>query len=232
MNKNNLAKSVFSALILASTIVSADEKYPAADFKPEVVYQDNDYISKNTNATKATPAKASTPSAKPAEAVEVDSKYPAADFKPQVVYHDTDYKPSKSSNSAVANNVADETSSTSSESAADVKKDDSSANFLIGLIALAGVGFYFFKSQGSSKKSSPKRPARAHAAVNPNGLTGVAKYVNKVSGTGVSRYVAKNAIAAKVKKTGVANYVARQKAAKATTTGSATGVEKYMRDRG
>lgn len=229
MKKNNLTKCVFSALLLASAIVSADEKYPAADFQPEVVFQDKEYISNNAHATKAPVSKASTPADKSAGNSEVDAKYPAADFKPQVVYTDADYKPGKTADRASETSGSGEAVSADSEKT-EVKTGNS--NFLIGLIALGAVGFFFFKRQTKPEAATAKKTTRAHVAVASTGLTGVSKYVNKISGTGVSRYVAKNAIASKVKKTGVANYLARQKATKATTSAAATGVERYMRDRG
>ena len=93
---NNLTKGTFAVLLLSSAVASADQQYPAADFQPEVLYQNSDYIAKET--PKAAPAKAAAPVAK-AAAVEVDSKYPAADFQPEVLYHDPNYKPSTSAKS-------------------------------------------------------------------------------------------------------------------------------------
>ncbi len=40
MKKYNLTISVFAALVLVSAVAGADDKYPASDFKPTVVYQD------------------------------------------------------------------------------------------------------------------------------------------------------------------------------------------------
>lgn len=40
MNKGILTKSVFAALLLASSVVTAEEQYPAADFQPTVIYSD------------------------------------------------------------------------------------------------------------------------------------------------------------------------------------------------
>ncbi len=40
MKKNVLTKSAFAALLLASTVVAAEEQYPAADFQPTVIYSD------------------------------------------------------------------------------------------------------------------------------------------------------------------------------------------------
>jgi hypothetical protein len=56
--------------------------------------------------------------------------------------------------------------------------------------------------------------------------------LNKVSGTGVSRYLDKHVKSASAA-TGVAKYLAKQTVSPKTTAAkSATGVEKYMRDRG
>jgi flagellar motor protein MotB len=40
VKKNILTKSMFAALLLASTVVAAEEQYPATDFQPTVVYSD------------------------------------------------------------------------------------------------------------------------------------------------------------------------------------------------
>ena len=98
MKKNNLTRGAFALLLLASTVAGADQKYPAADFQPEVLYQDSDYIAKNSPSTTTTKATASTPKATSSAAAsnDVDSKYPAANFQPEVLYHDPNYKPSES----------------------------------------------------------------------------------------------------------------------------------------
>ncbi len=55
----------------------SDDKYPAANFQPKVVYIDNESV-------KSTPK---CPDQKPAEkAAEFDPKYPAANFSPKVIY--------------------------------------------------------------------------------------------------------------------------------------------------
>lgn len=234
MNKNNITIGVFSALILASTIAGADQKYPAADFQPEVVFQDNDLINK-----KASPANAPV-SAKSVkheatvakEEVVVDSKYPAADFKPQVVFHDEKYVPGKSvpSSKQASNLVADKADI---EKPVKAKAQDSTSNYLLGLIVLGVAGFFLFKNQGKCKTETCRKTTKAYSA-HPGGLTGVAKYVNRISGTGVSRYIDKNVKSATTTaKTGVAKYVAKQVVStKAKSTDAATGVEKYMRNRG
>jgi hypothetical protein len=108
------------------------------------------------------------------------------------------------------------------------KEESSMSSYLIGLVVLALAGFYFFKNR-SIAAVQKKAPASANTSYT---LTGVAKYLNKVSGTGVSRYLEKHVKSASAT-TGVAKYMAKQAASPKTTAAkAATGVEKYMRDRG
>lgn len=59
-----------------STQVFADEKYPAADFSPSVIYLDESYTaSKNKSAQETTK-----------ETSKADPAYPAANFTPKVIY--------------------------------------------------------------------------------------------------------------------------------------------------
>lgn len=239
MNKNNLTKALFTALLLASSVVSADEKYPAADFQPSVVYQDDAYIKNNASTQTAVKNAAPATTAAPVAKHEVDSQYPAADFQPTVVFSDPNYKHDKSV--PASKNVA-KTSSASTDDAqatmtapADKKKEDSSATYLIGLIGLAAAGFFLFRKQSDTPKAVKKSTSHA-ATVRVAANTSVAKYINKVSGTGVSRYVEKQVKTAK-SATGVAKYVAQQTLAEKARAAEeaekrATGVEKYMRNRG
>ena len=96
VQNNKLTKGAFAALLLASAVANADTQYPAADFQPSVVFQDETYI----NGAQAA-AKAAAPVAKgsvaPAQAAapasdESDAKYPAANFQPVVVFNDPNYK--------------------------------------------------------------------------------------------------------------------------------------------
>jgi hypothetical protein len=235
---NNLTRGVFALLLLASTVAGADQKYPAADFQPEVLYQDSDYIAKKSPSTTTAKAPASPPEATSGapEGTNYDSKYPAAHFQPEVLYHDPNYKHSKSVKTTVSK---DEVGSTPVESqsvsATAARKEESSmSSYLIGLVVLALAGFYFFKSRSKAtvqKKAHAASPVKTSYAL----TTGVAKYLNKVSGTGVSRYLEKQVKSASATATtGVAKYMAKQQAAspKVTAAKAATGVEKYMRDRG
>ncbi|MEN8259125.1 MAG: hypothetical protein ABFS02_00820 [Pseudomonadota bacterium] len=54
MNTIKLTKALGAALLLASPLTGAETQYPAADFKPTVVYQDADYIATESQTT--TPA--------------------------------------------------------------------------------------------------------------------------------------------------------------------------------
>jgi hypothetical protein len=103
------------------------------------------------------------------------------------------------------------------------------SSYMIGLLLLAAAGFYLFKkTSGVTVKNSAPVVARKSYALN----TGVAKYLNKVSGTGVSRYLESN-VKSVTLATGVAKYMAKQAvSSKETASKTATGVDKYMRDRG
>ncbi len=219
VKKNNLINGLFATLLIASPLASADQQYPAADFQPQVIFQDNDLIAKSGQESKPGVKETST---------EADAKYPAANFEPQVVYSDPDYKPSAvASSKAVKSEAVIESAAGSIETTETVApKEESQSTYLVGLIALALVGGFLFKSQ--FKCNGKKSTASATPApVAKGGLTGVARYLNKVSGTGVSRYLEKQVKSAPA--TGVAKYLAKQvTVAKAT----ATGVEKYMRNRG
>ncbi|MDD2658488.1 MAG: hypothetical protein PHY54_02260 [Methylococcales bacterium] len=231
MKKNNLTTGAFAVLLLASTVAGADQKYPAADFQPEVLYQDNDYIAKTAPA--ATAAKPAPKSASSSSAGNgVDSKYPAANFQPEVLYHDPNYKPTATVKKTISKeeDASKPVESQTVSLAAAAKEESSLASYLIGLVVLALAGFFLFKKSSSTpaKKNAPATPVKTSYALN----TGVAKYLNKVSGTGVTRYLEKN-VRSTSAATGVAKYMAKQAASTKTTAAkAATGVEKYMRDRG
>lgn len=240
MNKHNLAKGLFAALLVASSAVSADEKYPAADFQPTIVYQSNEVKSTQTAAKEAAPA-ATAPAA--AHHAEVDAKYPAADFQPKVLYSDDNYKHDKSV--PVAKNLKNNANSTSTsasseeavvEAVAEKKKEDSSMTYLLGLVGLAAAGFFLFRQQATPAPAKAKKASVAPVSAKVAATTGVGKYINKVSGTGVSRYVEQQVKVAK-SATSVSKYVAQKTLADKAKAAEeaekkATGVEKYMRNRG
>jgi len=240
VNKNNLTKSLFTALLLVSSVVSADEKYPAADFQPSVVYQDENYI-KNNSSTQSAVKHAAPAAAAATTHTEVDSKYPAANFEPKVVYSDDNYQHNKSVPAKTSNNNSVSSSASEESAAVEMKPQpeppkDSSSIYFLGLVGLAAVGFFLFRKQSSPAPGVAKKASIAAAPTKVAANTGVAKYLNKVSGTGVSRYVEQQVKTAK-SATGVAKYVAQKTLADKAKAAEeaekkATGVEKYMRNRG
>ena len=222
MKKNNFVTGMFTTILLFSAGVGADQKYPAADFQPTVVYQDDDYISKSQQAKSSSPAPASQSSTSAD-----DAKYPAANFEPKVVYNDPDYKHSQPAYSK----GSDSAPMPSSEAATASDKDgDSSSSYLIGLVLFAVMGFVLFKKRAEPNAQSASGAYRKDSS----GLTGVARYLNRTGGTGVARYLEKQVKSASAgAATGVAKYMARQKSSENTkATEAKTGVEKYMRNRG
>jgi len=221
----NLTSGLIAALVLASPIVGAED-YPAANFKPTVIYSD---VSEDSKAASTSTSKA--------ETSQPDSNYPAANFQPTVVYSDPDYKHQvlttsskkiKSSSSALT--VNEETA------VADESKDDSMVT-LLGLVVLAIVGFVLLKRKSLSEASEkPVRQARAtsNTKTKPQvgGATGVARYLSKNMPelSSVAQYLKnKNSVQA----SGVSKYMAKRiVAAKAAAVAKRTGVEKYLRDRG
>ena len=45
--KNRFIQAAITALVLASPLASADAQYPAADFQPQIIFQDKDLIAKH-----------------------------------------------------------------------------------------------------------------------------------------------------------------------------------------
>ncbi len=65
------------ALTTFTASAGSDDKYPAANFQPKVIYTDNESVKSSPKC----------PDQKPAEkAAEFDPKYPAANFSPKVIY--------------------------------------------------------------------------------------------------------------------------------------------------
>jgi hypothetical protein len=238
VKNNNLMNGLFAALLLVSPWVGADQKYPASDFQPAIVYQDEEYIAKSRSQTAPPEPVAPEQTASDTdESNKADTKYPAADFQPKVLYNDANYKHEEATtvtSPAAVTSSPKSTTATSEKSepvsAVTEKTESAIPNYLMGLVGLALAGVFLFRRQfkGGVKKVESSAPA---APKTYQGLTGVAKYLNRTSGTGVSRYLEKHKSATAV--TGVAKYMAKQVlSAKSTAAGAATGVEKYMRNRG
>ncbi|MDP3589957.1 MAG: hypothetical protein Q8R54_05395 [Methylobacter sp.] len=223
MKMNNLTNGLVATLLLASPIVGAETEYPAADFKPKVIYQDID-SSKSASA----PAKQS----KSVESTESDSKYPAADFEPKVLYKDADYKPSKSTSTSSTSERA--TAGEVAVSEGVKAEEESRMSYLLGLVAFAVAGYLFFTKRETKTKASSSRAYASHAS----GLSGVARYLRKHNMgavTGVARYLESQVVSTKssAATSSVEKYLEKQaKSAKEKSAQAGTGVEKYMRDRG
>jgi hypothetical protein len=151
-----------------------------------------------------------------------ETEYPATDFKPAILFQDLEAneaakknKPSVAAKPSVQSEAKSSVQSkeespvsAAAEPSVSSTTESSNLNALIGLAVFAAAGFFFFTRQ-SKKCSKSERTSFG-------GLTGVARYLknlDKTAGTGVSRYLEKQVAATKGK------------------TG-ATGVEKYLRDRG
>ena len=229
MKIQNLSSGLIAALVLSSPIVGAED-YPAANFQPTVIYSD---VPEDSAASASTSK---------GEKSQPDSNYPAANFQPTTIYSDTDYKHQTSTASqketASSSSSSASVSSVNEEIAGTEESEDDSMVTLLGLAALAIVGFVLLKRKSSSKLSE-KPVRRARTTSNPkkprhqtDGATGVARYLSKnmpelssvalylknknnVQASGVSKYMAKRIVAAKV-----------------AAVAKRTGVEKYLRDRG
>lgn len=230
MKKNNVKKGIFTALLLASPLVTAGTQYPAADFQPKVVYQDKDYQHEGGAGSSST-------SVSLGEKAKADANYPAATFQPEVVYHDTEYK--HNAGLAASKSIPLATWTEAVESAVEEKyadeveaiAEDSSISPLLTIVVLVVAAFLFSKKSKGSAKSTGSAE-RVVASANTSGLTGVARYLHEKSPklTGVAKYLEENQSAPK---SGVAKYVAKKVvAAKRAAAEKTTGVEKYMRNRG
>lgn len=224
MKINNLTNGLVAALLLASPIVGAETQYPAADFKPKVIYQDID-----SSSSKSASAPVATKQVKSAEA---DSKFPAADFEPKVLYKDADYKPSKSAGTSSA---SEQTSTKDVEVSEAAKvEEESMMSYLLGLAVFAVAGYLFLTKREKPKAKVSNAPAYSSHV---SGLSGVARYLRKhdmSAATGVARYLESKVAAAKSAEavSGVEKYLAKQaKSAKEKAAQGGTGVEKYIRRR-
>jgi hypothetical protein len=82
MKYKQLKHGILGVLLSASFAVSAQD-YPAADFQPKVVYQDE---SVGNSASSSSPCVSKEAATAKQEKVEFDAKYPASNFQPKVIY--------------------------------------------------------------------------------------------------------------------------------------------------
>lgn len=87
-------KTLATATLLASAmstnpVAASEDKYPAYNFQPSVIFSNAELIEKTHGALATTPSAggvaASAPAALAAVAHEVDPKYPAAYFNPTIL---------------------------------------------------------------------------------------------------------------------------------------------------
>ncbi|MFU8789713.1 MAG: hypothetical protein ACNA7G_11840 [Methylobacter sp.] len=232
MKINNLTNGLVATLLMVSPIAGAETDYPAADFKPKVIYQDAEYGSQGKSTATVVPAKQE-------KSVEADSNYPAANFEPKVLYKDTEYKPSKLPDTvSTSRNISGVTVADDAVAVSKAEKapEESMLSYLLGLAVFAVAGFVFLGQRAPKAKVSDAPVYSAHVS----GLSGVARYMRKhnmAAVTGVARYLEsqvvpeKEATAAAV--SGVEKYLEKKAVSEKEKAAEArTGVEKYMRNRG
>jgi hypothetical protein len=83
MKHKQLKHGIFAAMMLAAFAASAQE-YPAADFQPKVVYQDESVV--KSSASAPCDSKQAAATAVKDDKVEFDANYPASNFQPKVIF--------------------------------------------------------------------------------------------------------------------------------------------------
>jgi hypothetical protein len=230
---SKLTNSLLVAMLLSTSIevTAADSEYPATDFQPKVVFQDEDY--KHTGSTSSS---SSSSKKVKGEVSSSDPDYPAANFEPEVLYKDDAYKHSKGSVGSTSSNSK---STSENSGASDQAAEDSSMSLIIGLALLAAAGFAFYNkskigAKGAKKKGTARRARKSSAAkqssapVLSGSESGVARYLedkNGVEPSGVAKYLDEKNTSV----SGVSKYVAKQKIT--ARVASVTGVEKYLKDK-
>lgn len=224
MKNNQMKKLGVVALSLVSSMAIAQD-YPASSFEPKVVYSNPDH---KESAASASTAKVAPPVSKAAE-VENDPNYPAANYQPKVLFNDTSYKHGQSAPSVVSSSKSTVVvESADDESAASAPAKSDSSNNLIGLVAVAAIGFFLYSKKGGQNSSATSNDYSDAVG----GATGVEKYIDRLgmNKTGVARYLEKQG---SNQTTGVARYMAKQIVKdREVAAAKVTGVEKYLKDKG
>jgi hypothetical protein len=210
VKKNNLLQGAIVALLVAiSFAANADEQYPATDFQPKIIYQDD-------SAKSATPAASATKQ----EVVEVsadDAQYPATNFQPKVLFSDANYKHDKTVPVATASS----SSSSESTAVAVAEKSDTNSNLLLIALLAVAAGFIAFKNGFNCpllSKCKAKKAAAEASTANANNETGVARYLKTHDVSGVTKYLARVG-----KPTNVARYIAKQNVAQKSAPNTTRG---------
>jgi len=137
VKKNNLLQGTIVALLVASPFAAFAGEYPAADFEPKVLYQDES-IKSSAPAAKAAPAAAPVATASVSSD---DSQYPATNFQPKVLFQDENYKPSKSAPSIAPTSAPEFTTSAGAVVMEASKKEEGMDPNLFILAGLAAAAF-------------------------------------------------------------------------------------------
>jgi len=90
-NQMTIFKTLATATLLTSAmsinpVAASEDKYPAYNFQPSIIFSNAELIEKTHGALATTPSAGGvTPAALAAVAHEVDPKYPAAYFNPTIL---------------------------------------------------------------------------------------------------------------------------------------------------
>lgn len=100
MNKTLILGLAAAGLIFGSlaSFAGSDEKYPAFDFQPKVIYADEEMIAASVKSSPATTVKQSS---------EIDPDYPAYNFQPKVIFGGEDTVASTAETGSTAKKVAE-----------------------------------------------------------------------------------------------------------------------------
>jgi len=206
VKKNNLLQSAIVALLVASPFAVNAGQYPAADFEPKVLYQDESVKSTPAAAAKSVAVTAAPAVASPAVQ---DAKYPAADFEPKVLFSDDSYKPTKSTSTSQYTSSAGAVIMEEAAVAKAEKEGDDSNLLILGLLAVAAAGFAASRCPkfagvfgGNNVSNEPDAPKETGVTRYLNAripkISGVTKYLERAAKpTNVARYIAKQNIAQK-----------------------------------
>jgi hypothetical protein len=88
-NRMTMIKTLAASVVLASAmsgnaVMASEDKYPAYNFQPTVLFSNAELIEKTHGALATTPSAGGVASV--AVSHEADAKYPAAYFNPTVIY--------------------------------------------------------------------------------------------------------------------------------------------------
>ncbi|MDD5037212.1 MAG: hypothetical protein PHE55_20995 [Methylococcaceae bacterium] len=203
MNKNNLPKSLFAALLIASPLAGAEPQYPA-NVEPVILYQDTDYIAKNKqSATPSAPSQAASQAKKPTASAE-PAKREAVATKPEPT-------PAQQEKSSMENYPI----------------------VLVILALAGIVFWTTRRSKAKAQPAPAEAAVFSSGSAGASGETGVARYLKSLpaklasSETGVARYLKSLPEKVTAAETGVAKYL---KSLPAKVSSAETGVARYLKN--